>query len=412
MVTVTRWKHAVWAPAVVWAYLALARGRFWSTSGKLPKQGGNGDHGPAAAQESTAGNDRPRSCQWPTVAIVVPARDEAAVLPVTLPSLLAQEYPGNAWVVLVDDQSSDGTGSLARQIAVGGAGTGLGLDVVTGQPRPPGWAGKPWAMNQGALRAARAARAPEWLLFTDADIVHPPSSLHDLLAAALDGEKDLVSLMARLSTASTWDRLLMPAFVYFFAQLYPFEWVSSDRHRTAAAAGGCLLANVAAMERARCMDAIASSTIDDVTFAKAMKRSGSRIWLGLAGSGGAPLVKSVRTYGSLGSIWSMVARSAYTQLGHNPVALAATVAAMTTTYLAPPVLTAAGLVTGNRSMALAGGAAWATMTATYLPMTRHYGGPARRAAYLPLAAALYTAMTLSSARSHYRGGVTWKGRKA
>lgn len=392
----SRAQYAQWVPAAAWAYLLAARDHYWSTSTSWPGPG-----------------PPPAAGGWPTVAIVVPARDEAALLPETLPSLLDQGYPGRAWVVLVDDQSSDGTAALARALAVGGGGRGLGLSIVTGQPRPVGWAGKPWAMAQGVRHALAAPEPPQWVLFTDADIWHPPSSLQDLVAAARAGRRGCLSLMARLSTETSWERLLMPAFVYFFAQIYPFSWVNDIRRRTAAAAGGCMLVEVEALKRAGGIEAIAGSTIDDVALARALKDGGTDIWLGLAGDGGrrgAPRVESRRRYRGLPDIWEMVARNAYTQLRHNPTLLAGTVAAMSSIYLAPPALVAAGLAARRGATVVAGLAAWTAMAASYRPMARYYDVPAVTALALPFTALLYTAMTVDSARRHRSGGTPWKGR--
>ncbi len=351
--------------------------------------------------------------RWPAVAIVVPARDEAGVLPATLPTLLAQDYPGRAWVVLVDDLSTDGTARLAQLLAEAAPGPKLELRVVTGQPRPTGWAGKPWAMAQGVKAAIGATPGPDWFLFTDADIAHPPSSLRQLVEAATTDARRAVSLMARLSTAGGWERLLMPAFVYFFAQIYPFGWVNDRQRRTAAAAGGCLLVEAGALADAGGIEAIAASTIDDVALARALKGAGFDIWLGLAGQGGpddAPRVESLRRYPRLADIWEMVARNAYTQLRHNPVLLAGTVVGLGVLYLCPPLLAGAGLATRRPALAAAGMAAWTAMSMTYLPMVRYYNAPPACALALPFTASLYAAMTLSSARRHGQGGWAWKGR--
>jgi hopene-associated glycosyltransferase HpnB len=268
-------------------------------------------------------------------------------------------------------------------------------------------------MAQGVDRALSGPGGPQWILFTDADIHHPPSSLRDLVAAAGAGRRASVSVMARLSTRTRWEQLLMPAFVYFFAQIYPFSWVNDPLRRTAAAAGGCLLVDVEALRTVGGIKAIAASTIDDVALARALKGAGFAIWLGLAGDGSlsvAPAIESRRSYPRLADIWEMVARSAYTQLRHNPAALAGTVAGLSAIYLAPPVLAVKGLVTGRPSLAVAGLAAWTAMAATYLPMARYYRAPAAAAVALPVTASLYMAMTLSSARRHYSGGVAWKGR--
>jgi len=407
-----------WLPALAWAYLRRGRGDYWSTSVHLPPPRPGL---PAADEEEKSWHPgiptaREVNRSWPSVAIVVPARNEAALLPYTLPSLLAQDYPGHAWVVLVDDQSTDGTAELARQLAASGGGRGLGLSIVEGEPQPPGWAGKPWAMAQGVRHALAAPGPPGWFLFTDADIRHPPSSLHELVGSALEGGRASVSLMVRLSARGFWERLLMPAFVYFFAQIYPFSWVNDGTRRTAAAAGGCLLAEAAALQGAGGVEAIAGATIDDVALAKALKRAGYDIWLGLAGGGGdnrdrpAPDVESLRRYPGLADIWQMVARNAYTQLGRNPAALAGTVAALTSIYLLPPLLVVDGLTSRRPAVAVAGALAWSAMASTYLPMARYYRVAPGTAVALPLTASLYMAMTVSSAWRYHSGGPAWKGR--
>lgn len=367
-----------------WVWLLLAQGSFWRTDVRLP----------AVAAE-------PR--EWPDVAVVVPARDEAEVLPRSLPSVLAQRYPGRAEVVLVDDGSSDGTGELARALAR--RVDGLPLRVVAPGPVPEGWTGKLWAVRHG-IDVATASGGPEFLLLTDADIAHGPESLRHLVAAAQAGDLDMVSQMARLRVATTWERLIVPAFVYFFAQLYPFRRVNRPRARTAAAAGGCVLIRRTAVERAGVPDTIRHAVIDDVALARAVKRTGGRIWLGLAEE-----VDSVRPYPGLAELWRMVSRSAYAQLRHSAVLLAGTVLGLLLVYVLPPLATIGGAVTGDRPLCAAGAAAWALMCGTYLPMLRYYRLPPWPALLLPFTAVLYLLMTVDSAVQHGRGrGAAWKGR--
>ncbi|MFE1144891.1 glycosyltransferase [Streptomyces rochei] len=377
-----------------WLWLLLARGFFWRTDVRLP-----------AREEPDV---------WPSVCVVVPARDEAAVLPASLPTLLAQDYPGRAEVFLVDDGSTDGTGELARELAR--RQQGLPLTVASPGEPPAGWTGKLWAVRHG-IGLART-REPEYLLLTDADIAHAPDSLRRLVAAARTGGFDVVSQMARLRVESVWERLVVPAFVYFFAQLYPFRWIGGARStdgggrgpgkatRTAAAAGGCVLLRAEAAERARVPDAIRHAVIDDVALARAVKGTGGRVWLGLADR-----VDSVRPYPRLHDLWRMVSRSAYAQLRHNPVVLAGTVAGLALVYLVPPAASAVGAATGNAAAASLGAAAWLVMAGTYVPMLRYYGQPLWLAPLLPFTALLYLLMTVDSAVQHYRGrGAAWKGR--
>ncbi|MFJ8789809.1 glycosyltransferase [Streptomyces sp. NPDC102462] len=375
----------LWIAAVslaAWLWLLLCQGGFWRTDVRLPARRDPDD--------------------WPSVCVVVPARDEAAVLPSSLPSLLAQDYPGRAEVFLVDDGSTDGTGELARELARRHGGLPLTVDSP-GEP-PAGWTGKLWAVRHG-ISLARA-REPEYLLLTDADIAHAPDSLRHLVAAARTGGFDVVSQMARLRVESLWERLVVPAFVYFFAQLYPFRRIGRRGARTAAAAGGCVLLRTQTAQRARIPDSIRHAVIDDVALARAVKGGGGHIWLGLA-----ERVDSVRPYPRLHDLWRMVSRSAYAQLRHNPLLLLGTVAGLALVYLVPPVALVVGAVTGSAAVALTGALAWLVMTGTYVPMLRYYRLPPWLAVSLPFTAFLYLLMTVDSAVQHYRGrGAAWKGR--
>jgi hopene-associated glycosyltransferase HpnB len=387
------------ASAVAWLYLLTAHGGYWRTSQRLPPVSGEPD-------------------AWPDVVAVVPARNEAEMLPVTLPALLGQDYPGTLSVIVVDDGSSDGTGEVAARIA---AGAGRPLRVIPGAPAPGGerWAGKVWAMAQGLS----AAGASDYVLFTDADIAwESPDTLRRLVTAAEGDDRDLVSQMALLRTATGWERVVVPAFVYFFAQLYPFGRVNAPGSRTAAAAGGCMLVRREVLDKAGGLAPIRGALIDDVALGRLIKSQRGRTWLGLSRQ-----VVSVRPYPGLASLWQMVARSAYTQLRLSPVVLAGTLLGLLFLYALPPagavtglaaVLTlppaAAGLAGGDGAAAFtlgAGLAGWALMSLSYLPMLRLYRLSPLRAPGLPLIALLYAAMTADSARRHYTGrGAEWRGR--
>ena len=375
------------ASAVAWAYLVVGHGGFWLASPRLPA-------------------DPPEPDYWPSVGVVVPARDEAAVLPETLPTLLAQDYPGELAVWLVDDGSTDTTESLARSLADQ---AGTSLTVLTAPPPPPGWTGKLNAVQHGVEFAS--AIGVEFLLLTDADIAHHPSSVRRLVATALADSRELVSLMALLRVQTGWERLLVPAFVYYFAQLYPFPRVSRRGGRTAAAAGGCVLVHRTALARAGGLTRIRGELIDDVALGRLLKRSGARIWLGFTGD--PPEVRSVRPYPHLADLWTMVTRSAYTQLRRSPVLLAGTLAGLGLLYIVPPIAALAGLARRSPMPAAAGFGAWAAMAATQAPVLRLYGLSPLRGLILPAVATLYAAMTVDSARRHATGhGGAWKGRLA
>jgi len=376
--------------AIAWAYLLAGHGGYWRTNQRLP---------PASADPAA----------WPGVTAVVPARNEAAVLPQTLPTLLDQEYPGDFLVVLVDDDSSDGTASVAR--ALSEQTKPERIRVVAGQPTPPGWAGKVWAMEQG-LRAAGDAG---YVLFTDADISYEPGTVAALVRAAEGDDRALVSQMALLRAGAFWERLLVPAFVYFFAQLYPFRRVNRPGTRTAAAAGGCMLVRRSALAAAGGLERIRGARIDDVALGRLLKGppASARCWLGLTTS-----VISRRPYPSLAGLWDMIARSAYTQLRYSPAALAGTLAGLLWLYALPPAaalgglawLAAAGPMTAAW-LAAAGLAGWAIMTVSYVPTLRLYRLSPWRAPGLPLIAVMYAAMTADSARRYHLGrGGQWKGR--
>ena len=362
---------------LVWVYLVVGHGRFWRGPVGLP-----------------GGPDPPH---WPAVVAVVPARNEGDLLPRTLPALLAQEYPGDLRVLVVDDASEDETADVARR---------LGAEVVTGTGPPPGWTGKVAAMAAGL----EAAGDPELVLFTDADIEHPPDSVRRLVLTSLGRRLDLTSLMVLLRVDSAWERIVIPAFVYFFAQLYPFARVNRAGARTAAAAGGCMLVRRTALVEAGGLERIADAVIDDVALGRLLKyrEGGGRIWLGLSAE-----VTAVRPYPGLSGLWQMVSRSAYTQLRHSPLLLLGTVAGLLLVYVAPPALVADGLASGQVLVVGPAAAAWLLMSVSFVPMLRLYRLSAWRAPALPVVAVLYLAMTVDSARQHRRGrGAAWKGRFA
>ncbi len=357
----------------IWLYLVFARGGFW-----LARERERG------ALALTV---------WPEVVAVIPARDEAESIGATVASLLGQDYPGPLRLVLVDDESADGTAAVARAAAGGSE----RLRIVAGSPTPQGWTGKLWAVAQGVAHAG----ASTWLLLTDADIVYERDALSGLVARAEAEGLALNSVMARLRCVSRAERLAIPAFVYFFQMLYPFAWVNDPARRTAAAAGGCMLARREALAAAGGIEAIRGALIDDCALAALLKRHGPiRLSLG-------ERVKSLRRYPDFAEIRRMVVRSAYAQLRYSPALLAFTLVAMGLVFVAP----AAAALLGRGATRACGLGAWALMTATFQPTLRDYRvGPAWGLA-LPAIAALYAVWTFESAWASARGrGGFWKGR--
>ena len=366
----------------IWLVMIFGRGMFWLTRER--------DNGPPPAEPAI----------WPPVAVVVPARDEADVIASSIGSLLAQDYPGPFRVILVDDGSSDGSGAIAAETA---ARRGLGdrLTVRTGAPLEAGWTGKLWAMKQGVEVASEDQPPPKYLLLTDADIAHSPDNLRRLVARAEAGGLVLTSLMARLSCVTWPEKLMIPAFVYFFAMVYPFAQVNDPRSRVAGAAGGCMLARADALRAAGGIAAIRTAIIDDCALGAAMKQQGP-IWLGLTDR-----AQSQRPYVTLSEIGRMISRSAYAQLNYSPLILIGAVAGVGATYLAPPL----AAVFAPGALKLLGVVAWALMAVSFWPMLKFYRRSLLWGLALPLIGAIYTVYTVKSAVDVWMGrGGFWKGR--
>ena len=301
------------ASVVVWLYLLVGRGRFWRAASLFE------------AVRPDNNRKRPREGQWPRVTAIMPARDEADVVGQAVASLAAQDYPGPFAIMVVDDQSSDGTAGAARRAA------GARVTVIGGDNPPPGWTGKVWAMAQG-VAAASASEPPDYLLFVDADIVLGDRVLRRLVELAREKDATLASLMVKLRCESRAERWLIPAFVFFFQMLYPFAWVEDPHRSTAAAAGGCMLVDRRSLAEAGELAAIRGALIDDCALAAMMKRQG-RIWLGLTQE-----AFSLRAYPAFADVGRMIARSAFAELRFSALRLAVVVAAMGLVFLAPPLL--------------------------------------------------------------------------
>ncbi|HEV3333725.1 MAG TPA: glycosyltransferase [Bryobacteraceae bacterium] len=358
------------AAFAVWLYLILGRGGFWRIRVSPPSSA------PATA---------------PSVTAVIPARNEEAVVDAAVRSLAGQKYTGRFRIVLVDDDSSDHTAEAARRAAPAEL-----LSVVESEPLPPGWTGKLWAVSQGVRETDQ--NPSDYLLLTDADIVHPKGGLGELVARAESDGYDLVSWMVTLRCESLAERALIPAFVFFFFLLYPPAWIRSPRYATAGAAGGCMLIRRKMLERIGGIARIRGELIDDCALAKAVKQEGGRVWLESS-----PEARSIREYKTFGEIERMISRTAFTQLRHSVWLLAGTVGGLVLAYLVPPVVAC----TGNGF----GIAAWVFMCVAYVPALRFYQRSPLWAPLLPLVAAFYLVATVHSAIAYWRGaGGLWKGR--
>lgn len=366
-------------PLAIWLYLFFARGNFWQmhedrTEPKAPER-------------------------WPRVVAIVPARDEAETISRSVASLVGQDYPGELFLIVVDDQSSDGTADLARKAAEQSTRAGQ-VSIHTAASLPSGWTGKVWAMKEGI--AAAAGKSAEYFWFADADIVQAPDTLRRLVARAENDALDLVSLMVLLQARTFPERLLIPAFLYFFLMLYPPSWIENPRSRAAGAAGGCLLLRREALERIDGMNAIRSEVIDDCALARRVKQSGGKIWMGLTRES-----VSLRDSAGFREIRDLIARTAFTQLQYSLVWLLGTLGGLLVTFLLPWVLFAAYP-----------GQAWllvdttiALMAASFTGAVRFYGLSWPWALVLPIAALFYAYATCVSAVRYWLGrGGQWKGR--
>jgi len=366
-------------PILIWLYLLIGRGQFWRVvahSAPLLE--------PAAARQ---------------VVVLIPARNEAPLIGVAVTSLAQQAFDGFIHLIVVDDNSTDGTADAATA-AVRAAGAMSRFTLIRGTAVPAGWTGKLWALSQGVTAAAELS--PDYLLLTDADICHGPKSVASLVADAETHRRDLVSHMVKLSTVATAERLLIPAFVFFFFKLYPPAWIAAPQRKLAAAAGGCILVRPQALARVGGLQAIRSCVIDDCALARAVKRSGGRISLEPTRD-----TRSLRAYGSSAEIGAMISRTAFAQLHHSYLALAATLVGLFLTYLLPAVLVFAG----DPVLVCFGLVGLLLMSVCYLPMVRFYGLSPLGCLCLPPIAVFYMGAAIHSAVQYARGtGGKWKGR--
>ncbi len=367
------------AALAAWVYLLCARGGFWLNA--------------------VTDEDSPVPLTaWPRIAAIIPARNEAECISESLGSVLGQDYQGSLSVILVDDDSTDGTSAVARRTADAG---GRPLTIVASGPLPPGWTGKLWAVKCGIDAARLLPEPPDYLLLTDADIVHSPDTVAWLAAKAEADGLVMVSLMAKLRCKSPAERSHVPAFILFFQMLYPFAWVNCRTSAIAAAAGGCILARADALQAAGGIESIRNALIDDCALGQRLKAQGP-VWLGLT-----QRVRSIRPYPHWTDVRRMVTRSAYAQLRYSPLLLAGTTAGMGLIFLAAPLLA----LFGHGLPRFLGLAAWILMSVAFQPTLRFYRLSALWGVALPGIAFLYMAYTIESAIQYASGrGGEWKGR--
>jgi hopene-associated glycosyltransferase HpnB len=377
---VSIWFAILLPPALIWMYLLVARGGFWM----------NGITDSVALPDLDA---------WPSITAIIPARNEAATIAETVASLIAQDYAGPFSIVLVDDQSTDGTADRARRAAAAGDKNAI-LSTISGRDPESGWTGKLNALQQGLDFVENHAK-PTYVWLTDADISYEPDTLRQLVKQAAAGNYVLTSLMAKLRCASVAERTLVPAFIFFFQMLYPFAWVNRNDSSVAAAAGGCMLVRLEALRKIGGFAAVCGALIDDCALASSLKRVGP-IWLGLTDR-----AISLRPYDGFDAIRRMVARSAYAQLRFSPIYLGGTIVAMVWVYGIP----VAGALAAPMPYAWLGAALWALMAGLYTPTLRFYRQSVLCSPALPLIALIYLLFTLDSAYQYSRGrGGLWKGR--
>ena len=369
-----------------WLYLWLFRSLFWLANQRL-------ENLPA---------DIPATISFPSVIALIPARNEEDVIARCIGSLLNQDYQGELSIILIDDESNDRTVEVAQAAAAQFEG-GNKVQIISGKQLPSGWAGKVWALQQGMNRAVRTQA--KYYFLSDADVYHDTSNLTRLVSKAEKDELDLVSLMVKLQCRSSWDWLLIPAFIFFFQKLFPFNRVNDPSSRVAAAAGGSMLVRKTAMDRIGQYTSIKSAIIDDCALARKLKENGP-IWLGLSTT-----TRSIRAYDNLTEIWHMVTRSAYTQLHHSLVFLLGAIIGMTVVYVAPPMVMCFAFLHDLTFPLLFSGCAWGIMIYTYHPTLKLYDVKPFYGLLLPVTALIYLLMTIDSARLFYlnKGG-RWKGR--
>lgn len=377
-------------PLILWSGLLLFWGKFWVA-------------GPFLKDDAEEGKTKKRSSKsWPKVAVIVPGRDEEELLPDVLPALLNQNYPGDLEIIFVDDESVDGSVAVANKlIAVAGANKKRGT-VVKGLPRPTGWSGKLWAVHQGEKQALKNVSDNDFVLLTDADIVHDKDHVRLLVEKAQRSNLDMVSEMVKLRCDTFWEKLFIPAFVYFFAFLYPFRMIGDPKSKIAGAAGGTILLKVKKLKEIGGVESLREALIDDCTLATRVKNVGGHLYLGLSEN-----AWSIRPYRGVRDIWNMITRTAYVQLKYSPILLFGTLIGMFLMWVAPLY----GSLFFKGKAKHCSRAALFLSCSSIIPTLKWFNLSPWRAALLPFVAYFYSSATFASAVKHYRGQATeWRGR--
>ena len=371
---------------IIWLYLIIFHGQFWLCNQYLKEN---------------------KLVDSPKISVIIPARNEAEVLPISLTSIANQDYQGEFNVNLINDQSTDNTQEIAQQITKNFSEL-VKINIIQGQDLPEGWTGKLWAIKQG-IDYSKKTFQPDYFLLTDADIKHSQNNLKQLVAKAEKDNLELVSLMVLLRCQSFWEKLLIPAFVFFFQKLYPFPWVNNPHQKTAAAAGGCILIHAKALERIGGIEVLKDALIDDCTLASFVKKTlpeNKSMWLGLTDQ-----VYSLRSYADFKSIFNMVSRTAFTQLNYSLPLLFGTLIGMFITYLISPLGLILGLINHNLLIILLSSLTWLLMAISYYPTLKLYKLSLLWGFNLPWIAFLYSVMTFNSALRYWQGERgKWKGR--
>ena len=370
---------------LIWIYLLVFHHRFW------------------LANQVLKTSAPLRDGEWPDVVVVIPARNEAETIEAIAKSHLENEYQGKLDLIVVDDQSSDGTGDLVRALGSNRA------HVIAGKGLPHGWSGKMWAVNNGLEAAKEIAPNATYVLLTDADIKHASGTLSKLVSKAVQEEQVMVSIMARLDARGFWGSLLMPAFIFFFQKLYPFPAINNSASKIGGAAGGCMLIERKTLDAIGGVETIKGNLIDDCALGKALKdpkEAKRSIWLGFDDG-----IVSLRDNRQLHTIWKMVTRTAFTQLQFSGILVVGSVIGMALTYLVAPIAVLTVPLHGSNVAFILGALAYLSMTLAYTPTLLRYKKSPLWAFILPLSAFVYMMMTISSAFNHWRGrGGAWKGR--